>query len=117
MDDAVIKFSGWFTLRAVDLSGEWKVPTQILYKQDHHIIVIYDYKNTVMPAWLDAIITGVITYYNLDTEKTVAMACTCDILGPDEKEPEDNVVHEIIFTWADDIATVKSIKELNNEDL
>lgn len=110
MSESVIKFSGIFHLQNTENGDQYPVPVQVLFSEDHHVIVIYEFKEENL-EWLEPVITGVITNFELDKNSTVAMACSCDLLGPEEVEPEDGTSWGIVFEWSENKATIIEVRK------
>lgn len=111
----VLKFSGIFTLEDTENKLQHNIPIQIVYRNDQHIVIIYEYRRTVQPDWLEAILTGVVTHFNLNPHSTGSVAFTCDMLESEQEEPEDNTVYTINFGWVNNVSKVIEVRESKNE--
>ena len=118
MDDLKIKFNGAFTLEDSENSTSHKIPIQVLYHtvNKQHFIFIYDYKKTVMPPWVDAIITGVITHFDLKPIQTKVCCSECHLLGPGEEEPDGFDVYTVSYSWNNNTAIVQTIRKWDHAD-
>lgn len=113
MNDAIMKFSGVFHLHDTEKDIQYPISVQVLYSDDHHVIVIYRFSEEKL-EWIEPVITGVITSFELDPNTTVAMACSCDLLGPDEVEPEDGVSWGIVFSWDGKKAIIDEVRRFED---
>lgn len=113
MDDLVVKFGGTFILQDTDLNVDHTIPIQVAYSQVHkkHLIIVYEYLSTVLPPMMEAILTGVITHFDLDRSTTSCLTMDCHLLGSKEEEPENTVLHHVTFVWKNDAAHVIKIKK------
>lgn len=115
MSEAKLKFSGSFTLEDTESKSKYSIPSQVLFQDDHHVIVIYGYKTVVQPPWIAAIITGIITHFGLDHNTTVAIATDGSILKSGEAEAPNTKVYPIEFRWVRGSAIVKDIEEYKDD--
>ena len=115
MDEARLKFSGTFTLEDTEAKQKYSIPAQIVYQNEHHVIIIYEFGNLVQPPWVDAILTGIIAHFDLDVNNTRAIASNCHILAPDEEEPEGAKVFPIHYRWVNGRALVNEIEEYKDD--
>ena len=115
MNDAIMKFSGVFHLHDTEEDKQYPVPVQVLYSEDHHVIVIYRFSEDRL-EWIEPVITGVITSFELDPNTTVAMACSCELLGPEEVEPEDGISWGIVFTWEEGRAVTSEVRRFEETE-
>lgn len=119
MANGIVKFSGTFTLQDMesDPVKEYSIPSQVLYENDHHVIVVYEFKKLVQPPWLEAIVTGIISHFGLDPNSTVALATECHLLAPGEEEPEGFSIYPIEYKWIDGQAKIiKNLKAYTEDD-
>ena len=116
MDKPRLKFSGTFTLEDTEAKKSYSIPIQVMYQDDHHVIVIYGYKTTVQPPWIASIITGVITHFELDHNLTVAIATDSPILGPDEPEQPGWKAYPIEYKWVQGAAIIRKIEEYTDDN-
>lgn len=117
MSSRVIKFHGEFELENTDEQKKYLIPTQIFFDndEDKYVIFLYEFKSKIQPPWLNAIITGIISYFGLEPTSTVAMASEGVIVNPGEDEPENQPVYVINYHWSNGNALVNEIKEFKND--
>lgn len=113
-DESLLKFSGVFTLQDTEKDESHPIQVQVLFSDGHHVIVIYQFSDDKL-EWLQALITGVIENFQLDPNTTVAMACSCEILGSGEVEPENGVSWGITFSWEDNKAVIGEVRKFESE--
>jgi hypothetical protein len=115
MTESQLKFSGAFTILDTEKDEKFDVAVQVLYAEDHHIIVIYDFNEDKMKLAYP-VITGVIKEFELDQNTTAAMGCSCPLISSGESEPEDNISWGIVFHWVNGEATILDVQRFDKEE-